>query len=89
VQGLNVMSTAEYEMATQMGVFPFLHHGWDFIDLPNIAMGLYARLSLWLWYCMHDYVYKGCIHYYEFMAMLFVCNISPMLWCGLFTLKCA
>jgi hypothetical protein len=26
VQGLNVMSTAEYEMATQMGVFPFLHH---------------------------------------------------------------
>jgi hypothetical protein len=27
VQGLNVMSTTEYEMATQMGVFPFLHHG--------------------------------------------------------------
>jgi hypothetical protein len=26
VQGLNVMSTAEYKMATQMGVFPFLHH---------------------------------------------------------------
>jgi hypothetical protein len=24
VQGLNVMSTAEYQMATQMGVFPFL-----------------------------------------------------------------
>jgi hypothetical protein len=23
-QGLNVMSTAEYQMATQMGVFPFL-----------------------------------------------------------------
>jgi hypothetical protein len=26
VQGLNVMSTAEYQMATQMGVFPFLQH---------------------------------------------------------------
>jgi hypothetical protein len=26
VQGLNVMSTAEYQMATQMGVFPFLEH---------------------------------------------------------------
>jgi protein-disulfide isomerase-like protein with CxxC motif len=24
VQGLNVMSTVEYQMATQMGVFPFL-----------------------------------------------------------------
>jgi hypothetical protein len=24
VQGLNVMSTAEYQMATQMGVFPFI-----------------------------------------------------------------
>jgi hypothetical protein len=27
VQGLNVMSTAEYQMVIQMGVFPFLHHG--------------------------------------------------------------
>jgi hypothetical protein len=26
VQGLNVMSTAEYQMATQMGVFPFIQH---------------------------------------------------------------
>jgi hypothetical protein len=26
VQGLNVMSTTEYQMATQMGVFPFLQH---------------------------------------------------------------
>jgi hypothetical protein len=24
VQGLNVMTTAEYQMVTQMGVFPFL-----------------------------------------------------------------
>jgi hypothetical protein len=24
VQGLNVMSTAEHQMATQMGVFPFI-----------------------------------------------------------------
>jgi hypothetical protein len=26
VQGLNVMSTTEYQMATQMGVFPFIQH---------------------------------------------------------------
>jgi hypothetical protein len=26
VEGLNAMSTAEYQMATQMGVFPFLQH---------------------------------------------------------------
>jgi hypothetical protein len=26
VEGLSLMSTAEYQMATQMGVFPFLHH---------------------------------------------------------------
>jgi hypothetical protein len=26
VQGLNVMSTAEYQMETQMGVFPFIQH---------------------------------------------------------------
>jgi hypothetical protein len=26
VQGLNVMSTAEYQIATQMGVFPFIQH---------------------------------------------------------------
>jgi hypothetical protein len=27
VQGLDAMSTTKYQMATQMGVFPFLHHG--------------------------------------------------------------
>jgi hypothetical protein len=29
------------------------------------------------------------MHDYEFMTMVFVCTIIPMLWCGLFTLKCA
>jgi hypothetical protein len=36
---------------------------------------------------MHDYVYEGCMHYYEFMTMVFVCTIIPMLWCGLLHLN--
>ena len=31
VRGLNVMSTAEYQIASQMGVFPFVR--WTFIDV--------------------------------------------------------
>ena len=45
-RGLNVMSTAEYQTMSQMGIFPFLR--WTFIDVYQWLLYLYARL--WLWY---------------------------------------
>jgi hypothetical protein len=27
------------------------------------------------------------MHYYEFMTMVFVCTIIPLLWCGLFYIE--
>jgi hypothetical protein len=76
-QGLNVMSTAEYRMATQMGVFPFLQH-WSFITM---IMVLYAQLSLSLWYCMHDYHSHYGIVCTIITMTLFVCRIMILfLW---------
>jgi hypothetical protein len=73
VQGLNVMSTVEYQMATQMGVFPFLQR-WSFITT-----------SLWLWYCicMDDYHYHYGIVCTIITMTLFVCKTMILfIWWG-------
>jgi hypothetical protein len=70
VECLNVMSTAEYQMATQMGVFPFLQHQ-SFITM---TMVLYAQLLLSLWYCMHDYHYHYGIVCTIIIVTLLVCK---------------
>jgi hypothetical protein len=70
VQGLNVMSTAEHQMATQTGVFPFLQHR-SFITM---TMVLYARLSLW--YCMHNYYYDiVCMQNYDITPLVRFCEV--------------
>jgi hypothetical protein len=76
VQGLNVMSTTEYQMATQMGVFPFLQH-WSFITMTMVLycmydchyhLVLYAQVLLWhclyakLWYYCFSEVLWGPLH---------------------------
>jgi hypothetical protein len=73
VQGLNVMSTVEYQMATQMGVFPFLQR-WSFITM-TMVLYLYARLSL-LWYCMHNYYYDTvCMQNYDIIPLVRFCDV--------------
>jgi hypothetical protein len=79
VQGLNVMYTAEYQMTTQMGVFPFLQH-WSFITM---TMVLYAQLLLSLWYCMHNYHYHHGFVCTFITMTLFVCKTMILfLWWG-------
>jgi hypothetical protein len=71
VQGLNLISTTEYLMAIQMGVFPFLRH-WSFIDV-----------QLLLWDCIHNYHYHSGIVCTIITMTLFVCKtvILFLWWC--------
>jgi hypothetical protein len=72
VQGLNVMSTAEYQMATQMGVFPFIQHHWSFIDVRLLS-----------WDCVHNYHYHYGIVWTIITMTLFVCKTMILfLWWG-------
>jgi hypothetical protein len=42
----------------------------------NIAMGLYARLSLSLWYCMHNYCDDiVCMQNYDIIPLVRFCEV--------------
>ena len=60
VRGLNVMSTAEYQMASQMGVFLFVR--WTFIDVYQCMHDYDYGI------CMHAYYY--CIYMYDYKLLL-------------------
>jgi hypothetical protein len=41
-----------------------------------IAMGFYARLSLSLWYCMHNYYYDiVCMQNYDIIPFMRFCEV--------------
>ena len=72
VRGLNVMSTAEYQMVSQMGVFPFLR--WTFIDVYP-CMSDYEPYELWLWYLYARLLVITIVFVCTLIIIVFVCMI--------------
>ena len=68
VRGLNVMSIAEYQMASQMGVFPL------YVELLLMCISNYCI-------CMHNYDYGICMHAYYYCIYMHDCKL--FFWCGL------